>query len=341
MNNFARLNANENLLGPSPVALEAILEAATNVHVYPLDEGLALREKLAARIGGSVSAENFVIGNGSGDILRMIIQTYVLPGSEVIIPSPTFISYKRLTGVHRGRVIEVPLIEYQVDLLGIVDAITPATTLIFLCNPNNPTGQIVTHEQMGALLAQIPDHVTVVVDEAYVDFATDPRFPNMLEFIDAGYNVIVARTFSKVYGLASLRVGYGYGQKEAVTRIRNTRHFSDSGRMAYLGAAVALTDEAHIVNTQEMVISGRDYFYVELAKLGLSFLRSEGFFVLLTDLPLDAQFIVDEAHKHGVLIRHTDVFDMPGYVRISIGRKQDNERAIAALRAILTENGLL
>lgn len=339
MSDFVELSANENLLGPSPKAMEAIQKAVLASHIYPRGEELMLREKLAAFVGGGISAENFVIGNGSGDIIRMAIQVYVLPNDEVIIPAPTFISYKRLTKIHRGIPVEIPLVDYQVDLDAVLDAITPRTKLIFLCNPNNPTGQIITHDEMGAFLAKLPEHVIVAVDEAYIDFADDPNFPNIIDYVNADHNLIVMRTFSKVYGLASLRVGYAFGKESLITPMRNTRHTADTGSLGYLGAAAALTDEAHVVDTKEMVIAERNYYYEALTKLGLKFLPSQGFYILLHDLPLDAQFIVDEVLKHNVAIRHTNFFEMPGYIRISIGRRQDNERAIAALRAVLAESG--
>jgi len=341
MSELVRLGSNENMLGPSPLALEAIRNACAEAHLYPTDQDQILKEKLSAAIGHGVNVDQFVLGNGSGDVLRMIAQTYVSPGSQVVLPTPTFSSYKRVTKLHGGEVIEVPLKDYQIDLQGLLCAITPQTTLLFLCNPNNPTGQIVTHDQMGGFLAQVPEHVTVVVDEAYIDFVEDPAFPRVTEFLGAGYNIIVARTFSKVYGLASLRVGYGFGKLERIAPVRDRRHTFESGRMAYVGAAAALSDEVHIVNTIDMVRSGREYLYEALSKIGLKYLHSEAFFVLLTDLPLDAQYIVDEALKQGVILRHTTVFDMPGYVRISVGRPQDNQRAIEALTNILEANGLI
>jgi len=341
MTELVRLGSNENLLGPSPLALDAIRNACAEAHLYPTDQDQILKEKLSAAIGHGISPDHIVLGNGSGDVLRMIAQTYVSPGSQVVLPTPTFSSYKRVTKLHGGDVIEVPLKDYQIDLPGLLSAITPETTLIFLCNPNNPTGQIVTHQQTEAFLAQVPDHVTVVVDEAYIDFVDDPAFPRMTELITAGYNVIVARTFSKVYGLASLRVGYGFGKLESIAPVRDRRHSFESGRMAYVGAAAAINDEVHIVNTIDMVRNGREYLYEALSKIGLNYLRSQAFFVLLTDLPLDAQYIVDEALEQGVILRHTTVFDMPGYVRISIGRLEDNRRAIEALTNILQANDLI
>ena len=341
MSDLVRLGSNENMLGPSPLGLEAIRKATLEAHLYPSNQDQVLMEKLAAAIGHGVTTDQIVLGNGSGDVLATIAHAYVSPGSQVVIPIPTFPSYKRVTYLNRGEVIAVPLKDYQMDLPGLLSAITPETTLLFLCNPNNPTGQIVTHRQMADFLAQVPDHVTVVVDEAYIDFVDDPAFPRVTEFITAGYNIIVARTFSKVYGLASLRVGYGFGNLERIAPVRKRRHSFQTGSMAYAGAAAALNDEVYIVNTIDMVREGRNYLYGALSDIGLNFLRSQGFFVLLTDLKLDAQYIVDEALKQGLILRHMDSFDMPGYVRISVGRPEDNKRAVEVLTNIMNANNLI
>ena len=332
---LVRLGSNENLLGPSPLALEAIRELSAEAHFYPVDDDLMLMEKLAAAIGGGLSVDQFVIGNGSSDVLRMIVQTYVLPENEVLFPLPTFAIYKRLTTVHRGKVVTVPLKEYQIDLEALLNAINDNTALIVLCNPNNPTGYIIKHDELALFLEKVPKHVLVVLDEAYYHFVDDPDFPRVTELIAAGHNLITTRTFSKVYGLASLRIGYGFGKKELVEKVKNSRHVSETGMYAYRAAAAALTDEVHIVNTIEMVKNGRNYLYKELSKLGLEYLESQAFYVLLKNLPVEAEYLVAEARKHNVIIRHTDIFDMPGYVRISVGRPEDNRQAIEVLRKIL------
>ncbi len=334
------LGSNENLLGPSPKALEAMQAVSGELAFYARDHDDVLCKKVAASLGDDIKPEQIVLGNGSGDVLRMITQKYVLPGDEVIVPRPTFIAYQRLTNIHRGKLVEVPLLDdYQIDLDGILAAVTDRTKLIFICNPNNPTGLILKHDAMVDFLDKVPDHVITVVDEAYYDFCADPDFPRMSELVAAGYRVIVARTFSKVYGLAGMRVGFGFGRLEELDPINQTRHRGEIGRMAYAGAGAALTDEEHIVNTIEMVRQGREYLYEQFDKLGLNYLRSHAFFVLLNDLPIDAQLLVDEMEKHNVVVRHTDVFNMPNHVRFSIGRQADNEAAVAALQAVLLEQG--
>ena len=337
----ARLGSNENLLGPSPKALAVIQQVAANAHIYPVTEDQGLTEKLVARIGKGLTADQLVLGNGSGDVLQRIIQAYIMPGDEIVIPTATFAIYKRAGNDHHAKVIEIPLNDdYSIDLQGLLDAITPKTKLIFLCNPNNPTGLIITHDQMQWFLDQAPEHVTVVVDEAYIDFCDDPDFPDIMTFINAGYPVISTRTFSKVYGLASLKAGFGFGNKERMAPVVAKRHVYESGLMMYAGAAAALEDEEHVVNSIEMAHEGRALIYQEFDRLGLTYLPTQALFVLITNPPLDAQLIVDEALEDNVILRHAHVFGMPGYVRFSIGRRQDIERGIASLERIFKKHGV-
>lgn len=333
---LVRLNSNENLLGPSPMALETMQQLATTLNTYSTVEDTELAEKLAAQIGGGLSRDHFLIGNGSADVIRMIVQTYVLPDDEVLFPLPTFAIYKRLTNVHHGVIVNVPLKDHHIDLAALREAVTEKTKIIFLCNPNNPTGKIIKHDALEQFLVTLPDHVLVVIDEAYQDFVEDPEFPRTIELINKGFNIIATRTFSKVYGLASLRVGYGFGKLPVVEKVRNTRHVSETGYFAYQAAMAALRDEAHVVNSVDVAINGRNYLYQELDKLGISYLKSEALFVLLIDLPVAPDYLVAEARKHNLIIRHTDVFDMPEAVRISIGRQEDMEYAVEVLKKILS-----
>lgn len=337
MADLIRLHANENHLGPSPLAIEAFKNACDEAQFYSgLHYADSLREKIAATLGGGLTEANIALGNGSGDVLRMIIQTYVLPESEIVIPKPSFAAYERQIHLHRGRIIDVPLKEYRIDLDAVLEAVTDKTVLIFLCNPNNPTGLSITHSEMADFFAKLPKGVVVVVDEAYVDFVETDDFPRMAEFVAQGAPVIVTRTFSKLYGLASMRVGFGFGPTAQVEPVKSRYISYDTGRMAFAGAEAALNDEAHVVNTIEMAREGKRYFYRELEKLGISYIKSDALFVLMTDFPMDAQALVDAVAEKGIQIRHTTAFFMPGYVRISIGTPKENEALINALNDILS-----
>lgn len=338
----ARLGSNENLLGPSPIGLQAVREYIEKMHIYPTTADKMLTEKLVAHLGQGLTADHLVLGNGSGDVLGIIMQAYLERDDEAVMATATFALYKRGVANFRAKVIEIDnRPDYQIDFDGMLNAITPKTKLIFLCNPNNPTGIIINKKEMQEMLDRIPKHVTIVVDEAYVDFADDPEYPNMIEFIHAGYPVIVTRTFSKLYGLASLKAGYAFGNIERMAPVRALRQVYESGMMMYHGAAAALEDEAHVVDTIEMAKEGRAYLYQEFERMGLSYLPTQALFVTLTNLPIPAETIVNEALEDNVILRDTTVFGLPNHVRVSIGRREDLERGIASIERILKKHGVL
>jgi len=336
MMEIIKVGSNENVLGPSPKAQAAIEEALTDAHLYPDRHEDNLLENLANHIGGGLVKENFVSGNGSCDVLRMIVQTFIGPGKKSLIAAPTFAMYELLTDMFGGESDLIPLRNFTVDLDALAAAVDEQTALIFVCNPNNPTGTTVTHRQVMEFLDKIPPEVVVVFDEAYMEFADDPDFPVMTEFIAAGYNVLVTRTFSKLHGLASLRVGYGFGRLALMEKVRHYKLHFNSGRMAYLGAAAAVEDEAHIEQSLEMVRQGRRYFYQAFDEIDIGYLPTQSNFIFLTDLPMDANYICDEAMKRGVILRPTNPFGLPDNIRITLARQAENERVVAVVREIIT-----
>lgn len=334
---IVKLGSNENVLGPSPQAMEAIKNALPEAYLYPIQHEKVLLERLAARIGGGLTPENFVSGNGSCDVLRMITQTFMAPGKNAVIGAPTFSMYDILVNMFGGESIFVPLKDFYMDLDAMAAAVNEDTALVFLCNPNNPTGTIVTHDAAKAFLDKIPKGVIVVFDEAYMEFAEDPNFPRVTEFIAADYDVFVSRTFSKLYGLASLRVGYGFARTDLVEKVLSNRIHFNSGRLAFIGAAAAVEDGAYIEESMSMVHEGRRYYYREFDKMGIKYLPTESNFLFLVDLPMDANEICDKAMRKGVILRPTNPFGLPDNIRITIGRKQDNERVIEVLKEIIHE----
>ncbi len=335
MSDILKVGSNENVLGPSPKAKEAVVAALADAHLYPDRHEDTLLEKLAQRIGDGLTKENFLSGNGSCDVLRMITQTFIRPGKKSLIAAPTFSMYELLTGMFGGESIFVPLDNLTVDLDAMIKAGDGDVVLVFVCNPNNPTGTFVMHKQVGEFLAKIPAGVITVFDEAYMEFADDPEFPRMTEFITAGYDVLVTRTFSKLHGLASLRVGYGFGRIDLMDQVRQHKLHFNSGRLAYLGAAAAVDDEAHIQESLAMVKNGRRYFYQAFDKIGIRYLPTQSNFIFLADLPMDANYICNEAMTRGVILRPTDPFGLPGHIRITIARQAENERVVDVIREII------
>jgi histidinol-phosphate aminotransferase len=233
MDEILKVGSNENVLGASPRAKAAIEAALDELHLYPDRQEDILTDKLARRMGGGLDRRQIITGNGSCDVLRMITQTFIGPGKKALIAAPTFGMYELLVEMFGGEAVNVPLKRHAADLDALAAAIDERTSLVFVCNPNNPTGAVVSHAQATKFLNKVPAGVVVVFDEAYVEFVEDPDFPRMTEFIAAGHDVLVTRTFSKLHGLASLRVGYGFGPMALMERVRRHRVHFNSGRLAF------------------------------------------------------------------------------------------------------------
>ena len=337
MTDILKVGSNENVLGPSPKAKQAIINALADAHLYPDRHEDALLEKLAKRLGGKLTESNFISGNGSCDVLRMITQTFVSPGKKALIAAPTFSMYELLVGMFGGEAVLVPLTEFTVELDAIADTVDEDTVLAFVCNPNNPTGTIVTHDQAASFLDKLPPTFITVFDEAYMEFTEDQSFPRMTEFIAEGRPVMVTRTFSKLHGLASLRVGYGFGSEDLMEQVRQYKLHFNSGRLAYLGAAAAVDDEEFIKKSLRMVKNGRRQFYRAFDEMGLHYLPTQSNFLFLTDLPMDANEICDQAMQRGVIMRPTTPFGLPDNIRITIARQEENQRVVDVIREIITQ----
>jgi histidinol-phosphate aminotransferase len=337
MTDILKVGSNENVLGPSPKAKKAIINALVDAHLYPDRHEDTLLEKLAVRLGGKLTESNFISGNGSCDVLRMITQTFIKPGKKAVIAAPTFSMYELLVGMFGGEAVLVPLKEFTVDLDAMVETVDDDTILAFVCNPNNPTGTIVTHDQAASFLDKLPPTVITVFDEAYMEFTEDPNFPRVKEFITEGRNVLVTRTFSKLHGLASLRVGYGFGSEYLMEQVRQHKLHFNSGRLAYLGAAAAVDDEEFIKKSLGMVKNGRRQFYRAFDEMGIHYLPTQSNFLFLTDLPMDATEICDQAMQRGVILRPTTPFGLPDNLRITIARQEENQRVVDVIREIITQ----
>jgi histidinol-phosphate aminotransferase len=329
-----KLSSNENPLGPSPCAMAILQETLTQLSRYPGEEEATLLQKLALRLGNGLTESELIVGNGSADVLRMMTHTFLPSGAKAVIAGPTFALYETLVQMFGGQPVIVPLRNYTVDLQRVLDAIDERVRLVFICNPNNPTGTMVTHQDVGAFLAQVPPQVTVVLDEAYMEFANHPDFPRMTEYIQAGCNVLVTRTFSKLHGLAGLRIGYGFGRSELIAQVRRHQMPFNTSRPAYLAATAALDDETHLTRTLTMSQEGRAYYARLLPALGFDYLPTHSNFIFLPKLPCTAAHLCAVALQQGVMLRRTDSFKLPDNVRITIARAHENARVIEILQEI-------
>lgn len=326
-----KLASNENPLPPSPRVLEALRASLETLNRYPDGSGYSLRQALGKRHG--VSPDGIILGNGSNELLELLARAFVGPGEEVVFPHPSFVVYPLIVQAVGGGRVVVPLRDHRVDLPGMVRAITPRTKLIFIANPNNPTGTIVTAEEVEAFMAEVPDRVIVVFDEAYVDFAQGPDFPDSLASLRQGRRVVVLRTFSKIAGLAGLRVGYGIADPECVGLLHRIRQPFNVNSLAQVAALAALADEAHARRAVETVERGRRELYRAFEALGLRYVPSRANFVLV-EVP-DAAAIYQALLREGIIVRPMIAFSLEQSLRVTVGTPEENARLIAGLEKAL------
>ncbi len=329
---WVKLASNENVLGPSPKALAAIRKELSNLHMYPEGPCPDLREALARRF--SVSAENIVVSNGADNLLVLIASAFINEGEEAVMAAPTFSMYPTVTRIMGGKPVEVKVHGFTHDLPSMLKRINRKTKLIFVCNPNNPTGTIVSRKELGAFLSSIPERVVVVLDEAYWDFADSPEYPKGVNYVKEGRPVIVLRTFSKVYGLAGLRVGYAIGRRDLMGCLYRVREPFPVHRLGQAGAVAALEDDSHAEKSIRMVIEGRRYLYRELDKMGLFYVPSQANFIFM-DLGKDSKDALRDLVREGVIVRPGFIWGYPTFARVTVGKREDNRRFINALKKIL------
>ncbi len=329
-----KLASNENPLGPSPKALAAMRDALDRSHFYPDGGAWALRSAIAEKLG--LARENVVLGNGSNEIIEFIGHAFLRPGDEVVTARHAFAVYSLMAQLFGAKTVEVPDPGYTHDLDAMLAAITPRTRQVFVANPNNPTGTMIGQEAIDRFMAAVPEHVLVIFDEAYFEFLDHP--PDTLKFVREGRNVLVMRTFSKIQGLANLRIGYGLARREIADVLQKTRQPFNANGIAQAGALAGLEDDEHMRHTRELTREGREYFQNEFAALDLEYVPSAANFVLLRVGDGDAVF--QALLKRGLIVRAMRSYKMPEWIRVSIGTMEQNHRFIAELRA-LEGQGLL
>jgi histidinol-phosphate aminotransferase len=327
-----KLASNENPLGPSPKALAAIQAHLTTLHRYPDSHAYYLKEDLSRHLG--LAPSQLILGNGSDEVLDLLVRALVPPGGEVISTTHTFLMYGLLTQAVGGVFRTVPLKNMAVDLAAVAQAVTDNTRLILLNSPNNPTGTVFTRKAWEDFLATLPPTVTVVLDEAYIDFADDPEVPNSLDYLSEDRPLVGLRTFSKAYGLAGLRVGYGFGPSELMDYLNRLRLPFNINRLAQVGAQAALTDTEFLENTRELVHTGRAFLEEGLQRLGLTYVPSQANFILIY-LGRPGREVYEAMLKQGVIIRAMDAYGFPEHIRVNVGLPEENRRFLATLKTVL------
>ena len=323
-----KLASNENPLGPSPKAIEALGKVFDRLHRYPDGAGFELLRSLADHLG--VNDSEIVMGNGSDDLLGMLARILLTPGDEVIVPEPSFLMYTIVAQSAGAIPIKVPLRELSIDLDGILERIGPRTRMIFICNPNNPTGTIVRRQAFEAFLARVPPDIVVVADEAYFEFVRDENAVTGLAYLDGDVPVVTLRTFSKAYGLAGLRVGYGVMPAPLAALVNRVRMPFNVNSMAQTAAVAALTDTDFLQKTLSTVHQGLDFLYAELSDRGFRTFPSQANFFLI-DVQQSADVVFDLMLRQGVIVRSMRAYGYPNYIRLSVGRPDENRRFLSAL----------
>ncbi|MBM3212181.1 histidinol-phosphate transaminase [Candidatus Poribacteria bacterium] len=327
-----KLASNENPLGPSPLGIQAIKDSADKVWLYPDGDCYYLKQALWKHL--NFKPGNLILGNGSNEILMIIADTFINPGDEVIYSEQAFVVYELAVKTVGAKGITVPLKEYTHDLDAMADKITSGTKAIFIANPNNPTGTMVTADQVDRFMKRVPDDVLVVFDEAYYEYVERSDYPQTVNYIRDGRAVITCRTFSKIYGLAGLRVGYGIAREDIIEVMNKVRQPFNVSTISQAAAIASLKDKDHVNKSIKVNREGKKYLYSEFKKLGLDFVPSEANFILV-HTPRPGAVIMTQLLKMGVIVRPMVGYSFPDSVRITIGTQEQNERLIKSLREIL------
>jgi len=329
-----KVASNENPFGPSPLAMAALQKAIANVNLYPDGNAFYLKQKLAAKLG--VEPANLILGNGSNEIIEFVSHALLTPGAEIVVSQYCFAIYPIVAKMLGANVITVLAQDYGHDLPAMLRAITPQTRIVFVANPNNPTGTLASREEVIKLVNDVPDDVLLVLDEAYIEFLDDAVDLIPLIRLGARKNLILMRTFSKIYGLAGLRLGYGIGNTDLISALEKIRQPFNVNLLSQTAALAALDDEGHVRKTRQNNFIGLEFFARAFRKLDLEFVPSSANFLLVRVGA--GQKVFEAMQKLGVITRPMGGYQLPEWIRISVGTPQENERSLAALKSVLNKS---
>ncbi len=327
-----KLASNESPYGPFPQVIEAMKKSLAAVNRYPDGGSTFLKEKIADKLG--VSASTVVVGQGSNELLRLLANVLLNPGDEAVMANPSFIVYPTVVKLMLGKIVEVPLKDHRHDLEAMAGSITEKTKIVFICNPNNPTGTIVKKDEVDRFMESIPENVAVVFDEAYSELVRDDSYPNGMDYINGKSPVVVLRTFSKVHGLAGLRIGYGVAPEFIVEAINKVREPFNVTSVGQAGAICSLDCDTEVEERSRLNSEGLAYLYKEFDRLGLNYVPSHANFVLV-NIGIDDREASNMLMKKGVIVRSGGIFGYPNRLRVTVGTPEENKRFIKELEYIL------
>lgn len=330
-----KLASNENPLGPSPMALKAVLDDLANtkhsnsLNRYPDGSGYYIKKALSEKL--SVSEDEIIMGNGSNELIDIAVRTFLKAGDEAVMAHPSFVVYPMSAQAIGAKSVQIPLKNYTHDLDAMADAVTPLTKILFIANPNNPTGTINKQDEFDRLMKRVPDGILLIVDEAYYEYVADHDYADSMKHFREGRDMLILRTFSKMYGLAGLRIGYGIASKDIITEINKLRPPFNTSSIAQKAALWALKDDDHVKATREINEEGKKYLYRELDSLGLKYVPTEANFIYMP-LEQDSLALNDKLLRQGVIIRPMG----PQSIRVTIGLPEENRRFIEALKKVIS-----
>lgn len=328
-----KMASNENPLGPSPLAIAEMKRHVGQAHVYPESSAPELREALAARYG--VSSDSVILGNGSDEIMQLAAHVFVGPGDEAVMAANAFSMYRIVVEAFAGIPVRVPLVDYRSDLKGMAAAVTKRTRLVFLSVPNSPTGTIVSRAEFADFIGMLPDEgLVLVLDEAYGEYVRDADCPQGIDYIVGRVPVILLRTFSKIYGLAGLRVGYGIARPWLIEILNRVRAPFNVNSLAQIAALAALADAEHVEHSRKITADGIAFLTGELQAMGFEVIPSQANFLTFL-VGENARQVYESLLRHGVIVRHLASFGMERFIRVTVGKEEDNRRFVDALRKVV------
>jgi len=333
ISNAIKLASNENPWGPSPLAVAALRECSDQIGMYPDANGHALKGALGKQC--HTSPARITLGNGSNDVLDLVARTFVEPGDDVIYSQYGFLVYGLVTQAVGGRAVVTPAAHWGHDLDAMADAVTSRTKIVFVANPNNPTGTFIRRDGLTQFLDQIPGRVIVVLDEAYFEYVIDSEYPNGLDLVDRYENLVVTRTFSKAYGLAGLRVGYGIASEAITDLLNRVRQPFNVSNVAQSAALAALDDVDHITRSRDKNLNGKKYLCNNFEKMRIRYIPSVANFVSI-ELGSETMRVYEELLRRGIIVRPIANYDMPGHLRVTVGRDRDNEKLVHSLAELVS-----
>lgn len=333
-----KLASNENPFGCSSRVWSSLAEVKDQFHLYPEGTAPVLREALAEHL--EVDPRRLIVGNGSDEIVQMIARAYLEPGTESVMADYTFPRYETVTRIEGAIPIQIPLKEGTHDLKAMKEAISEQTRIVWICNPNNPTGTIINHEELERFLDELPDHVCVVIDEAYAEYVVDPSYPDSLSLLDYHPNIIITRTFSKIYGLAAFRIGYGISHPDLLKQLDRVREPFNVNRLAQQAATVAVSDQAFVLYCRNQNRLGMKKIMAKLDEWGCHYFPAHGNFILF-DTGASADEVFQYLLRKGIIVRSGQALGYPTYIRVTVGTEEQNDRFLEAYQSWLKEKGTL